>query len=268
MTSIDVFSILIPDHSLLELSISVVLCVILGLYSFWRKILDLKGAAASLIVGLVIAIFANIYWLITLIGFLMVTYFVTKLDFNYKKIHGVAQGRFGERSIINVISNGSIPAVIVLFRFQLGYPLAGLLFIASISVAASDSFANEIGVLSNKTYLITNLHKRVRPGVDGGVSRLGQVAALVGAFIPSLLGWLLISEYNNNLIPVTTMEQMPMTTLTLILPIIIGFVGCQIDSILGATLQNRKIISNDNVNFLSVLISVLILMVIILVVPI
>jgi uncharacterized protein (TIGR00297 family) len=268
MISTDVFSILIPDHSLLELAISLMLCVFLGFYSYWRQILDLKGATASFIVGLVIAIFANIYWLITLIGFLMVTYFVTKLDFSYKKVHGVAQGRFGERSIINVIANGSIPMVIVIFRFQLGYPLTGLLFITSISVAASDSFANEIGVLSNKTYLITNLHKRVRPGTDGGISKLGQAAALIGAFIPALLGWILISEFNNNLIQVTDLEQMPMTATTLLLPIIMGFIGCQIDSLLGATLQRRKLISNDDVNFLSVLISIFILLVIVLLEPI
>ena len=188
----------------------------------------------------------------------MVTFLVTKLDFKYKQNHGVAQGKHGERNAKNVLANGLIPAIIPILRYWLGDPLAGLLFIVCISEAASDSFANEIGVLSNRAYLITNLRKRVRPGTDGGVSVLGEFAGLAGAFAPAMLGWILISEYNNSIIPITNIEQMPMTYTTLLIPILIGFLGCHIDSLLGATLQRRKLISNDTVNFLSVLISLII----------
>jgi uncharacterized membrane protein len=51
---------------------------------------------------------------------------------------------------------------------------------------------------------------------------------------------------------------MPMNAATLLLPMLIGFLGCHIDSVLGATLQRKKLISNDTVNFLSVLSCVLI----------
>ena len=268
MSFIDILLIIIPKHSSLELSISLLLCVILAIFACWRKILDTSGAAAALMIGLIIAIFGDIYWLITLICFLIVTFFVTKLDFGYKLKTGVAQGKRGERSAVNVLANGSIPAIIAIFSFQLGYQLSSFLFICSICIAASDSFANEIGVLSNKAYLITYLKRRVRPGTHGGVSRQGQFAALAGAFIPALIGWLLISEYTNNLFQVTEVTQMPMTISTLILPIIIGFLGCQVDSILGATLQRRKIINNDAVNFLSILMTILIVLAILLVIPI
>jgi uncharacterized protein (TIGR00297 family) len=257
MSFIDVFSQLLPDHSLLEFSISLLICISLAIFAYWRKILDAGGSVASFIVGIVIAIFGNIYWLITLIGFLIVTFIVTKIKFNYKQSKGVAQGKHGERNAKNVFANGLIPVIIPVFRYWLGDPLAGFLFIIAISEAASDSFANEIGVLSNRAYLITNLKKRVRPGTDGGVSVLGEMAGLVGAFIPALLGWILISEFNHNLITVTNSPQMPMTVATLLVPMLIGFLGCHIDSILGATLQRRKLISNDTVNFLSVIICVL-----------
>lgn len=260
---VNIISTLIPEHTSLELMLSLLICVALGFFSYIKKILDLKGAVASFIVGLVIAVFCNIFWLLTLILFLMVTYGVTKLDFKYKLSQGVAQGKHGERGLMNVAANGAIPTLIALFRFQLGYPLAGLLFIISISVAASDSFANEIGVLSNKTYLITNLHRRVRPGTNGGVSVLGTTASGFGAFIPAVIGWFLISDFNTYIYPFTTQPQMSMNLFTLILPIIIGFIGCQIDSILGATMQRRKIINNDQVNFFSILFSILIATVII-----
>jgi uncharacterized protein (TIGR00297 family) len=262
------FTVLIPEHTIIELSISFLICLSLGFFSYWRKILDGAGAAASFVIGIVIAVFANIFWLITLICFLIITYIVTRFDFSYKQIHGVAQGKHGERGIRNVLANGSIMAFIAVFRFQLGYPMAGILFICSISIAASDSFANEIGVLSKKTYLITNLNKRVRPGTHGGISLLGQGAAILGAFIPSLIGWILISEFNTNFLSITTQSQMPATYFTFFLPIVIGFMGCQIDSVFGATLQRQRLISNDDVNFLSILISILMAMVIILLIPI
>jgi uncharacterized protein (TIGR00297 family) len=268
MTIINIISIMIPEHTILELMISLVICIALGIFTYKHKILDVYGAIASFIIGLVIAVFANIYWLITLICFLMITYIVTKYNFTYKLEHGVAQGSHGERGLKNVLANGSIMALIAVFRFQLGYQIAGILFITSICVAASDSFANEIGVLSNRTYLITDLNRRVRPGTHGGISIRGQSAALIGAFIPSIIGWFLISEFNINLFEVTSQAQMPMTFYTLILPIIIGFLGCQIDSILGATLQRQRLITNDEVNFLSIVLSILVVWIIILLIPI
>jgi len=258
MNLIDAIFQLVPEHSVLELAISFTFCFILALFAYLRKILDLSGSIASFIIGIVIAIFGNIYWLITLICFLLVTFIVTKLDFNYKQLHGVAQGKHGERNAKNVFANGLIPALLPILRYWLGDPLAGLLFIIAISEAASDSFANEIGVLSNKTYLITNLRKRVRPGTDGGISVLGEFAGLIGALIPSILGWILISEYNVNIVELTNLIPIPMTSTTLMIPILLGFLGCHIDSVLGATLQRRKLISNDSVNFLSSLITTII----------
>ena len=258
---------LIPEHTIIELIISLFICIALGFFAYWRKILDFPGAVGSFIVGLVIAIFTNIYWLITLIAFLVITYGVTKINFSYKKAHGVAQGKHGERGLINVAANGSILAVIAVFRFQLGFPFAGLLFITGISAAASDSFANEIGVLSKKTYLITNLRKRVLPGTDGGVSVLGTFASVFGAIIPAIIGWILISEFNLNLYPITHQQQLPMIGYTLLLPIIMGIIGCQIDSVLGATFQRKKVINNDQVNFFSILFTILITAVIILLIP-
>jgi uncharacterized protein (TIGR00297 family) len=268
MNALDILMILIPEHNNSELIISLILCLGLAFAAYWLRILDAYGSIASFIIGLIIAVFANIYWLITLICFLIVTYIVTIIDFKYKQNQGVAQGRHGERGLRSVLANGSLLAIIAVFRFQLGFPVAGLLFITSICVAASDSFANEIGVLSNRTYLITHLHKRVRPGTNGGVSILGEGAAVLGALIPALIGWLIISEFNNDILQITTQAQMPMTYYTLIFPISIGFLGCQIDSILGATLQRQGIITNDDVNFLSILLCILIALVIILLFPI
>ena len=263
MNPIDALFQLIPPHTATELSISLTLCILLALFAYWRGILDGSGSIAAFTIGIVIGIFGNIYWLLTLISFLGVTFIVTKFGFSNKKSKGVAQGKHGERNARNVLANGMIPALIPILIPWFGWKVTGLLFIICISEAASDSFANEIGVLSDKTYLITNLRKRVKPGTHGGISVLGEFAGLVGAIIPATLGWILISEYNENIIPIIDSSQMPMNAITLALPILLGFLGCHIDSLLGATLQRKKLISNDNVNFLSIVFTFIIAIILI-----
>ncbi len=46
----------------------------------------------------------------------------------------------------------------------------------------ADTFASEIGVIDRNVYMITNF-KRTVPGVNGGVSLTGEMAALGGSLI-------------------------------------------------------------------------------------
>jgi uncharacterized protein (TIGR00297 family) len=259
---------MIPDHTIEELLISLILCAILSGFAYKFKILDFKGGILALGIGIVIAVFADVYWLITLICFLAVTYLVTIFNYEFKKSKGVAQGLSGERGIRSVFANGTFPAAIAFFRAFLGDYSATILFIASISIAASDTFANEIGLLAKNPVLITNPSKKVHPGTDGGVSKLGEIAALMGAFIPSIIGWIFISELTSGLFIQAPIDHPPLYLGILIVPVIIGFVGCQVDSILGATAQTRGWIDNDEVNYISVCIGLLIAIVVIFLIPI
>ena len=53
------------------------------------------------------------------------------------------------------------------------------LFSAAVAVAAADTFASEIGCLDERARMITTM-KKCEPGLNGGVSPNGQIAALVG----------------------------------------------------------------------------------------
>ena len=92
---------------------------------------------------------------------------------------GVQEGKKGERTHKNIIANGLVPVLVVVISFLTGEQnsmLAGVAFLSAISVAAADTTASELGVLSPRTYLITTL-ERVPPGTDGGSQHMEHYGA-------------------------------------------------------------------------------------------
>src|SRR5256712_12650691 len=107
--------------------------------------------------------------------------------------------------------------------------------------------AREIGDHVRLTCLITN-GQPVPPGTDGGVSPLGHLRAIGAALSTSIVGCFVLSTLARmwNLIP-----TMPSAPVYVLIPIAIGFLGCQLDSVLGATLERRGLVSKKTVNLVS-----------------
>ena len=78
--------------------------------------------------------------------------------------------------------------------------------------------------------MITTM-KKCEAGLNGGFSPNGQLAAAVGSSIIAILAFL--SEQNIELA---------------LLVAIFGWLGCQVDSILGAVLENRGLMTKGTVN--------------------
>jgi len=224
-----------------DMPVVFVICIILALLAYGLRALDWIGSLTALIIGLIVGVFGGLPWLIVLVIFLFVSFAATKYKYNFKSSIGKAEGKKGERRWNNVIANGTIPALIaVLSSFVLPKEIGGVLFITAISAATSDTLASEIGIMSDRVYLITNM-KKVERGVNGGVSVLGTNAAFFGALFISLTGWIILLAFS----------VLPKSKYLILIPILIGFLGCQIDSILGATLEG-KILTKDTVNLVSI----------------
>ena len=227
-----------------NLLISVALVMILMVISRIRKILNESGTWAAAIMGLVVAIGGHWTWLVTLLAFLSAGFFVTRWRYDEKKEMGVNEGEDGERDWTHVISNGGVPMLISLYAFMTeDWQELLPIFVASVAVATSDTFASEVGCLDKRVYMITTL-KKCEPGLNGGFSPNGQIAALVGALLISLvataLGMLVGAEALSS--PVEFIVSIS----------IIGFFGCQVDSLLGALLENRGYIGKGTVNTLAI----------------
>lgn len=203
----------------------VILVVIIGIFTYARRALDLLGSIFMIIMGVIIIFSAGIFWLFLIFIFLILGLIFTKYKHGFKKKIGVFEGT---RTIKNVVSNGIVPFVMAAFGNPGG-------FIGSIATATADTMASEVGVVTAPR-LITNL-KKVPPGTDGGISILGTAAGILGA------GVIGVSAYMLGIYPdlVKAME----------IAIISGTVGCFVDSVLGAVLESKEYLTNEHVNLIA-----------------
>jgi len=236
-----------PD--LINAVVVVAACLVLAGLTYVRKILDLQGSVLGFLMGLIIGLFGSLLWLILLLIFLLTAFVATRYKYALKSQLGAAEPKGGTRGFASVLANGWVPMVVALLSVEnpwiATFPkdIAAVLYLTAISAAASDTIASELGVLSNKAYLITT-GKPCKPGTNGGVSALGTLAAAAAAGYTSLVGWVVLLLFTGQL------GGFPLWFI--IVPVAMGFLGCQIDSVLGATFENRGMLNKDRVNILSI----------------
>ena len=206
------------------------------------------GHHGATLLGVVVGLAGHWSWLVLLLTFLLSGHLVTKWRLDEKLSMGMGESSDGHRSWRNVVANGGVPgavAAITPWWSTFGFSTAESLtyvFAAGVAVAAADTFASEVGCLDRRVRMITTL-RRCDPGINGGVSRSGQVAAGLGGGIIAIitglamlaLGW---APIVGALIGAVSIA-------------LIGFLGCQVDSLLGALLENRGWLTKQQVNVLA-----------------
>ena len=210
--------------------IIVLLSGVLSIVAYRLGMLTHDGAVASFAIGVIVGVLGGTEWFILLMLFVAAGFAATRAGFSKKKEAGLQEGTHGERSHLNILGVGVAPCIFAALAYLTGDEyrlLVSIGFIASISVAAADTLASEIGVRDKNVWLCTTL-KSVPPGTDGGVSVMGLGVSLLGAAVTSVLGWIVL---HNTL------------GLLLIIPTISGFIGCYMDSIFGATIETDGWIS-------------------------
>jgi len=210
-----------------------------GYFAFRAKTADLSGLFSAALVGIILLVFAHPLgpqWFLIMLTFFILGSTATKFKFEYKKRIGVEQGKGGARGYRNVFSNGIVAAAAAVLFGVFQQPVFVVMYVGCVATAAADTLASEIGVTGGTPRLITTL-KKVPIGTNGGITVRGETVALIGGFIVSVVAMLL---------NVITLPEMAICTLT-------GFVGTNIDSILGATFENKGFWGNAGTNLLATL---------------
>lgn len=224
----------------------VVLVGALAVLTYRREMLNAMGAFVAFLMGAVIVAVTNFLWLIVLVSLLALGSLATRYRYREKEERKVAEENKGRRRSRNVIANGLTPTILAaaspLIAAFGGHEAATLTFVAAIAVASSDTVASEIGSLAEHVVLITTLQP-VPPGTDGGVSRIGQAAAAAGACAIAVIAYVLLGLGTH---------EIGLGWPSLVIPAACGFLGCQVDSVLGATMETKGLVTKEEVNLLSI----------------
>jgi uncharacterized protein (TIGR00297 family) len=245
-----------------DIIITILVSVGLAVGAYLRGILDYRGTLVGSGIGIVIGLAGGWEYVLLLLLYLITSFAVTRFGYAAKMEAGVAEGRKGERGWRSVAANGIVPmAITVIHMFEpsaIDPGILSLLFVTAIAAAAADTAASELGMLAKDPVLITRPSQRVPAGTNGGISMRGQTFALAAAGYTMALGIVLFYVSASTLEGGADIEWWIDNMWVLPFPVIMGFMSCQVDSVLGATLENAGYLTKNGVNFISIALTTLV----------
>jgi uncharacterized protein (TIGR00297 family) len=242
----------------------------ISLTALIKKALSISGTFAATILGTAVFYFGGVYLSAIMIGFFASSSILTKFKKYRKTITYDIHEKSGGRDYAQVLANGGVGLIFAALWFATNRPVYLIAFTVSFAAANADTWASELGILSNAKPISILNFKKVEKGVSGAISILGTISALLGAgFIAAIffIGYVLKFGFSLQALVFS------------IIVVVLGFMGCIIDSLLGAALQAKyrcetcgkitekkvhherstklisgyKYINNDTVNFISIL---------------
>ncbi len=196
------------------------------------------GAVAGAAVCFALLSAAGLGGFAGLLTVFLLTWTATRFGYNRKQRLGTAEARIG-RDALQVLANlGTAAACSALYAV---WPDRRLLvaMAAALAEAAADTVSSEIGqALGGEPRLITTGQK-VAHGTDGAITLAGTLAGAAAALVVALV-FVLANIFDWRSFAIFAGA---------------GLAGMIFDSLLGATLERRRMLGNNAVNFASTLIA-------------
>lgn len=212
-----------------------VACALLAVsyYSVITHKLSVPAAIAGGLMGLIIFIAVGYSGLLLLGTFFLLGVLATSWKKGLKK--STENDHQQKRTTGQVLANGGM--ALLLAFLALMYPASATLLIvlmaASLAAATADTLSSELGMVYGKRFYNILTWKKEPKGLDGVVSLEGTLIGVAGAFIIALV--YASAHHSYYILHIT----------------IAGAIGNLCDSLLGATLERKKWIGNNLVNFLN-----------------
>ncbi|MCB8984820.1 MAG: DUF92 domain-containing protein [Ardenticatenaceae bacterium] len=191
--------------------------------AYWRQSLSKSGVAGALLVGTLTFGLGGWFW-----GLLLGIFFVSSSLLSHFKEGEKRQAaekfeKGHRRDFGQALANGGLGALIALANALVPSPAWYYLFTGVMATVTADTWATELGTLSQAPPRLITTGQRVEVGTSGGVSLLGTAVSLVGGLLIGLAAGLFG-------------RRKPFWQLMLV-GAFSGLAGSLFDSLLGATVQ-------------------------------
>ena len=215
-----------------DLLVGILLICALALSAVFLRVIDISGALSGAIITFLAFLAGGFAWFFLMVVFVAVSSALTRFKYDYKRRLGFAQDKMGMRSWPNSIANGGVSMIASIGELYTHSELFAVMFLTSVAAAMADTLATEVGLLSHSSpRLITHPFTFVEPGTSGGITTLGNAAALLTAICMTILGLGLSIVKEGNFVSLGVAGLF--VTMSAVF-------GVFFDSFLGATIQETN----------------------------
>jgi uncharacterized protein (TIGR00297 family) len=216
-----------------RIATGLILSIAIGGLAYWRQSLTASGWLGAVITGTLTFGFGGWPWGLTLITFFISSSLLSRYKETIKERRAAEKfSKGGRRDLAQALANGGVAALVALLYGLLGEPAILLaLFLGVMATVTADTWATELGVLSNSPPRLVTNGRLVEPGTSGGVTATGTTAAAAGGFLigSAMLIFTVLVEFPAGF-PAIPWWMLPAG-------LIGGLAGAMVDSLLGATIQ-------------------------------
>jgi uncharacterized protein (TIGR00297 family) len=217
------------DPVITRLLLGIGLAVLISLAAWRARSLSITGALAATLLGTVIFGLGGLSWAILLLAFFISSSALSRMFKQHKTGLEEKFSKGAQRDAGQVLANGGIAGLFVLFHLALPAAIwPWLAFAGALAAANADTWATELGVLSRSAPRLVTNGQVVERGTSGGVTPTGTMSALGGSLLIAVLA---ISFWPG------ARPSLPAALAVFGSIGLAGLAGSLLDSYLGATVQ-------------------------------
>jgi uncharacterized protein (TIGR00297 family) len=226
------------DFEARRLGSALLLTLVFAAVARWLRGVSFSGSIAGAVICFILFSTAGVGAFAALVSVFILTWLATRFGYQRKQKLGTAESQRG-RTASQVLANLAAATVCAALSPLSRNSTLLLASVAALSEAAADTVSSEFGqALSDSARLITTW-EAVPAGTNGGVSLIGTVSGVVAAAIVSGV---------SHLTGLVSREAAGYS-------LVAGAAGMIADSYMGVTLERRKLLDNNWVNFLGTLVA-------------